>query len=85
LVGDLSTSGINGKVSIVLAISTTDQGKPQMSVTSATLGNFPLPASMLTTISTAVNEGLQNQAGLEFEVESISISDHKLIITAQKK
>ncbi len=69
---------------MVLAVSTDTQGKPQLTVISATMNSFPLPEGVLTTISTAINQGLQGQTGTGFVIESLTIIDRKLIITAQK-
>jgi hypothetical protein len=51
---------------------------------SATFNSFPLPEGVLTTISTTINQGLQGQAGQGFVIKALSITDHKLIITAVK-
>jgi uncharacterized protein YpmS len=83
--GDVTASGVSGKVSIVLGVGTNDQGKPSLSIVSATMGGFPLPASMLSGISTAIDQALQNQTGQEFVIQSLAITDHKLIITAVKQ
>jgi len=83
--GDAATSGISGKVNIVLAIASDAEGKPTIAVTSATLGGFPLPEGILNTISTTIDQALQGQTGQGFVIQSMTISDHKLIISAQKK
>jgi uncharacterized protein YpmS len=82
--GDAATNGISGKVNIVLAIASDAEGKPTITVTSATLGGFPLPEGVLSTISTTIDQALQGQTGQGFVIQSMTISDHKLIITAQK-
>jgi uncharacterized protein YpmS len=84
ITADISTSGISGNAKIVLAVSADAQGKPQMSVVSATFGSFPIPDSLLSSVTTSINQGLQNQAGQNVEILSLAIMDHKLIITAKK-
>ncbi|GAP20949.1 hypothetical protein [Leptolinea tardivitalis] len=84
LSGDVVASGISGKVSISLAVSADAEGKPALTITNATLNGFSLPQSMLTNISTSINDGIKGQTGQGFIIQSMSISDHKLIITAQK-
>lgn len=81
---EVSASGISGKAKIVLAVSADAQGKPQMSVVSATLGNFPIPEGILSSVTTSINQALQNQAGQNVEILALAIVDHKLIITAKK-
>jgi len=84
ITGNASSNGFSGNLSIVLGISSDAAGKPQMNVVSATIAGFPIPESALTTISTTINQGLQGQTGQGFTVQSMTISDHKLIIVAQK-
>lgn len=77
-------NGISGNINIALAVSADAQGKPQLSVVSATLNGFPLPEGVLTTISTTINQALQGQTGQGFVIETMTIADHKLVITARK-
>jgi hypothetical protein len=81
---DVAASGLSGNAKIVLAVSADAQGKPQMTVVSATLGSFPIPEGVLSTITTSINQALQNQAGQNVEIMALAITDHKLIITAKK-
>jgi uncharacterized protein YpmS len=82
--GNASMNGISGNINIALAVSADAQGKPQLSVVSATLNGFPLPEGVLTTISTTINQALQGQTGQGFVIETMTIADHKLVITARK-
>jgi len=84
ITGNAASNGFSGNLSIVLGIAADAAGKPVMNVVSATIAGFPIPESALTTISTTINQGLQGQTGQGFAVQSMTISDHKLIIVAQK-
>jgi uncharacterized protein YpmS len=84
ITGNATSNGFSGNLNIVLAVATDAAGKPQMNVVSATIAGFPIPESALTTISTAINQGLQGQTGQGFVVQSMTIADHKLTIIAQK-
>lgn len=84
ITGNAATNGFSGNLNIVLAIGAGADGKPQMTVASATIAGFPIPQAALTSLSTTINEGLQGQTGQGFTVQSMSITDHKLIIIAQK-
>lgn len=84
ITGNASSNGFAGNLNIVLAVGADASGKPQLNVVSATIAGFPIPESALTTISTAVNQGLQGQTGQGFVVQSMTIADHKLTIIAQK-
>jgi uncharacterized protein YpmS len=83
--GDANAQGISGKINITLDASTDANGKPQLTISNAVLGGFPIPASMLETLSTTINQTMQGQGGQGFEIQSLTIADHKLTITGQKK
>lgn len=82
--GDIVASGVTGKLSITLTVGMDEQSNPNLSIASATMNGLNLPASMLSSVSDGINQGLKSQAGQEFIIQSMSISDHKLIITAIK-
>lgn len=83
--GDIVASGVSGKVSITLSVGTDTQGKPSLAITNASLNGFSLPATMLSSLSDGINQGLQMQAGQGFTIQSMTIADHKLIISAIKQ
>jgi uncharacterized protein YpmS len=83
--GDADASGVSGKIEIVLDVATDATGKPQLSISKAVLGGFPIPASMLESLNTLINQAMQSQGGEGFEVQSITIADHKMTIIGQKK
>jgi uncharacterized protein YpmS len=83
--GDANANGISGKINITLDASTDAAGKPQLSISKAVIGGFPIPATMLETLSTTINQTMQGQGGQGFEIQSLIIADHKLIITGQKQ
>lgn len=83
--GDADASGISGKINIILDVSTDAAGKPQLTVSKAVIGGFPIPSSMLETLSQLINQTMKSQGGAGFEIQSLTIADHKMIITGQKK
>jgi uncharacterized protein YpmS len=85
ITGDANASGVSGKLNVTLDVSTDSAGKPQLAITKATIGNFPIPAALLDKLSQAINQGMQGQGGEGFEILSLSIADHKLTIIGQKK
>ncbi len=83
--GDITTNGVSGRVAIVFSVGTDEQGTPNLSIVSASMNGFSLPAGMLSSVSDGINQGLKNQTGQGFTIQSIAIADHKLIITAIKQ
>lgn len=84
ITGKLTTSFLSSEATIVLAVSADAQGKPTLAIVSASMGGMTIPESMLSNATVSINDALQNQAGQGYEILSLSITDHKLIITAKK-
>jgi uncharacterized protein YpmS len=85
ITGNADTNGISGQMNITLDISTGPTGKPQLVISNAKIGGFPIPENMLTPLSTVINQAMDGQGGEGFEIISLSIADHTLTITGQKK
>lgn len=85
ITGDANASGVSGKINLTLDVSTDSAGKPQLAISKAIIGGFPIPSSMLESLSQIINQAMQNQGGEGFEIQTLSIADHKLTITGQKK
>jgi uncharacterized protein YpmS len=83
--GDANAAGISGKINIILDVSTDAAGKPQLMVSKAVIGAFPIPSSLLETLSQVINQTMLGQGGEGFEIQSLTIADHKMIITGHKK
>lgn len=84
ITGKITTSFLSSEARIVLGVATDEQGKPTLSIVSATMGGMTIPESMLSNATVSINDALKNQAGQGYEILSLSIADHKLIITAKK-
>jgi uncharacterized protein YpmS len=83
--GDADASGVSGKINIVLDVATDATGKPQLAISKAVLGGFPIPSTMLESLNQLINQAMQSQGGEGFEIQSLTIADHKLTLTGQKK
>ncbi len=84
ITGKITTSFLSSEAKIVLGVATDAQGKPTLSIVSATMGGMTIPEGMLSNATVSINDALKDQAGQGYEILSLSIADHKLIITAKK-
>lgn len=75
-------------VQITATVAVTEDGQLQFNVVSAKLGNFPIPDSILTSISDSINNALNGQgtSGAEnIHITSIVIADGYMTITGTLK
>ena len=83
--GDANAGGVAGIINLTLDVGTDAVGKPQLAISKAVIGGFPIPSSLLESLSQAINQSMQNQGGEGFEIQTLTIADHKMTITGQKK
>ncbi len=73
---------------IIGTLSVTAEGKLQISVISAQLGNFPVPDSILTSVSKSINDALSGQGTTgsdQIQFQSIVIAEGYLTISGTLK
>jgi len=74
--------------SLTATITVGTDGLPKANITSATVGAFPIPSPLLSTISEMVDRGITQNVDLSSEnyrIESINIANHTMTIVLKKK
>lgn len=77
-------SGFDVPVNVDLELSANGQGKPQFEVKSASLGPIPMPQSLLSQVSSKIDQALTGwleEDGQNVYIESVSVEDGKITIT----
>lgn len=86
--GTTTQSGFDLPVSVKVRLSVTDDGRPKSVIEEATVGPFDLPDSIVSKISTQVEQELFLQMGGSFDtmaIDSIVIADGKITVTAHQR
>jgi uncharacterized protein YpmS len=84
LYGSVSQGYVSGNVHIIITAEVDDQGNPDFSIISATVGPFPLPEGMLSQFSKILDESLSGKLGPEVtgvRIEDIKIDPGTMTIT----
>jgi hypothetical protein len=77
-------SGLEVPVNVDLELTANGQGKPQFEVKSASLGPFPMPQSILSQVSSKIDQALVGwlaEDGKDLYIESITVADGEITIT----
>ena len=88
LYGLTSTGDITTTVSIALSTTVTDQGALQIEVASANLGPVAMPASMLSRLTTTINDALGsslNDLAAGVKIQSVTIGDGEMTIVGSPR
>lgn len=89
--GEIQLQGISDSgagsatLQINIRVSVSSDGKLQAEVTSAQLGPFPVPESLLTGISQTMNDSLNEQNADKVQIESIVIENGTMSLTGTLK
>jgi len=86
--GNAESEAGSATLEVLITVSVTAEGKVQFDVTTAKIGPFPVPESMLDSISQSVNEALSSpdaQFADKIFVESVEIRDGFMTIMGTMK
>jgi uncharacterized protein YpmS len=81
--GNVHQGGVNAPLEMSMEVTVNDQGRPDYRVTSAKLGPFPLPDSILDQLTAQIDQAFAEQIGPELEnveIESIDIAAGQMVI-----
>lgn len=88
LFGTISGDTINANGRVAMSVQVDDLGKPSVKITEANFGPFPIPAGLLSNLSTAIDHSLADamtQNNSDFRLESIKITTGTATVTLRKK
>lgn len=88
LYGTISGDNISANGRVAMSVDVDDQGKPSVKITEANFGPIPVPASLLTNLSTAIDRSLEDamtQNNSDYRLESIKITTGSATVTLRKK
>jgi hypothetical protein len=83
LTGIIQQSGLNADLEMVMDVGVTPDGKPEVSLVSATVGLFSLPQDMLENISAQIKSAFESKIDQGIDkifIESITIEDGEMVI-----
>lgn len=83
LTGNVHQGSVNAPLEMNLEVTVDEQGRPDYRVTSAKLGPFPLPDSMLDQLTAQIDQTFSEQIGPELEnveITSIDIAAGQMVI-----
>jgi uncharacterized protein YpmS len=84
LFGNATVRGISAPAQVVLSVSTTSDGRLQVSIDEADFGPLPVPQSMLETLSGGLNEMMSGELGPQatgVRITSVAIADGQMSLT----
>jgi hypothetical protein len=84
LFGNATLRGITAPAQVVLSVSTTAEGRLQVSIDEADFGPLPVPQSMLNTLSDGLNELMAGELGPQatgVRLTSVAIADGQMSLT----
>jgi uncharacterized protein YpmS len=84
LFGNATLRGITAPAQVVLSVSTTAEGRLQVSIDEADFGPVPVPQSMLETLSDGLNEMMSGDLGPQatgVRITSVAIADGQMSLT----
>jgi uncharacterized protein YpmS len=83
LTGQVQQSGLNAELEMVMQAGVTADGRPEISLVSASVGMFSLPQNMLDDLSSQIKSAFESKidAGIEqIFIESITIDGGEMVI-----
>jgi uncharacterized protein YpmS len=83
LTGKVQQSGLNADLEVVMTVGVTTDGKPDVSLISASVGMFSLPQAMLDDLSTQIKSAFESKIGQGIDkifIESITIAGGEMVI-----
>ncbi len=87
--GTIVTDIVTAPGTVTASIAVGADGLPKATITSATVGSFPIPAPLLTTASSMIDQGIANSvdqySAAGYQIESITIANHQMTIVFKKK
>ncbi len=86
--GTTTQSGLDLPVSVKVRLSVTVEGRPRSVIEEAAVGPFDLPDTIVSKISTQVEQTMFSQLGGSFDtmvIDSIVIADGKMTVTAHQR
>jgi hypothetical protein len=84
LFGNATLRGITAPAQVILSVSTTPEGRLQVSIDEADFGPVPVPQSMLETLSDGLNEMMSGELGPQatgVRITSVAIADGQMSLT----
>lgn len=88
LYGTIKGDNIAANGRVLMTVTVDDQGKPAVKITDANFGPIPVPASLLTNLSTAVDQSIANSMKdyqSDYRLESITFDTGVATIVLTKK
>jgi hypothetical protein len=88
LYGTIKGDNIAANGRVIMTVSVDDQGNPVVKATEANFGPIPVPASLLTNLSTAVDQSIANSMKdypSDYRLESITINTGTATIVLTRK
>ncbi len=87
--GTIITDILTAPGSLTATVVVGPDGLPQATVTSATVGSFPVPAPLLSQASSMIDQGIADSissvSSSGYQIESITIANHQMTIVFKKK
>jgi uncharacterized protein YpmS len=84
LTGNVDQGILSGEVDIKFQIILDGNGKPKINLVSANIGKIVIPSSVLDPMIASIDlDNLADSSGKHFKIQSIEISDGKMMITGQ--
>lgn len=86
--GTIVSAGLSAPGSLSATITVGEDGLPKANINSATVGAFPIPSPLLSTISGLIDRGITQNVNLsstDYRIESITIANHTMTIQLKKK
>jgi uncharacterized protein YpmS len=83
LTGIVQQPGLNADLEMVLDVDVTSDGKPEISLVSATVGMFSLPQNMLDELSSQIKSAFESKIDQRIDnlfIESITIGGGEMVI-----
>jgi hypothetical protein len=87
--GTVVTEILTAPGTVSATITVGEDGLPVATITSATVGSFPIPSPLLSTASDMIDQGISKSVneytGANYQIVSITIADHQMTIVFKKK
>ncbi len=87
--GTIATNIITAPGSLAAKIAVGPDGLPQATITSATVGAFPIPSPLLSQATGMIDQGIADSvssvSSSGYQIESITIANHQMTIVFKKK
>lgn len=83
LTGIIQQSGLNADLEMIMDVGVTPDGKPDVTLLSATVGLFSLPQDMLENISAQIKSAFESKIDQDIDkifIDSITIEDGEMVI-----